>query len=99
MVQFIIDFLLRWLDSSSDVDIIPDNGTWFQLIANGTTSINYGTHGLQKLDKVVELAKKHGIYLLLSLTNNWNPMLDIDDSEPTIASFPRNTLCNSYGKF
>lgn len=56
-----------------DVDTIPENGTWFQLIQNGTTVINDGPNGLQKLDKVMELAQKHGLYILLSLTNNWNP--------------------------
>ncbi|KXN89264.1 Mannan endo-1,4-beta-mannosidase F [Leucoagaricus sp. SymC.cos] len=57
----------------NDVDEIPVNGTWFQLIKNGTLTINEGPNGLQKLDKVMELAQKHGIYILLSLTNNWNP--------------------------
>lgn len=56
-----------------DVDTIPENGTWFQLIQNGTLTINEGPNGLQKLDKVMELAKNHGLYVLLSLTNNWNP--------------------------
>ncbi|KAF8894610.1 glycoside hydrolase superfamily [Infundibulicybe gibba] len=57
----------------NDVDTVPENGTWFQLISNGTTTINNGTNGLPRLDKVVELAEKHGIYLQMVLTNNWNP--------------------------
>jgi len=93
----------------NDVDIIPEIGTWFQLIANGTTSINNGTNGLQRLDKVVELAEAHGIYLLLSLTNNWNPLplldnVTIDNSlsrrdvtQGTNNTLPRNTLSNDYG--
>ncbi|KAF8163296.1 glycoside hydrolase family 5 protein [Crassisporium funariophilum] len=93
----------------NDVDTIPENGTWFQLIANGTTSINNGTNGLQKLDTVVRLAEKHGIFLLLSLTNNWNPrpLLDNLGAGPALSgrdvtpntnnSLPRNTLSNDYG--
>ncbi|KAF7778728.1 CAZyme family GH5 [Agaricus bisporus var. burnettii] len=57
----------------NDVETIPENGTWIQLIQNGTLLINEGPNGLQRLDKVIELAKKHGLYILLSLTNNWNP--------------------------
>jgi mannan endo-1,4-beta-mannosidase len=60
--------------SHADVEEIPENGTWFQLIEKGgRLTINNGTNGLQKLDKVMELAQKHGLYILLSLTNNWNP--------------------------
>lgn len=88
---------------SSDVTAIPVNGTWLQLIVNGTTSINNGTNGLQRLDKFVELAQSHGIYVLFSLTNNWNPI--DNSSEVTIvrrddqgnSSLPRNFLSNTYG--
>ncbi|KAF5380977.1 hypothetical protein D9615_003950 [Tricholomella constricta] len=66
----------------NDVDAIPENGTWFQLITNGTVTINDGPNGLQKLDKVVELAQKHGLYVLLSLTNNWSPIPGIDKPLP-----------------
>ncbi|KAJ7709912.1 glycoside hydrolase family 5 protein [Mycena rosella] len=94
----------------NDVSTIPENGTWFQLIANGTTSVNLNeTTGLPKLDRIVSMAEKHGIYLLLSLTNNWNPLpLDnITNSTSgsgilrrdvgTNNSFPRNALSNDYG--
>ncbi|KAF5391442.1 hypothetical protein D9757_001897 [Collybiopsis confluens] len=57
----------------NDVTEIPENGTWFQLISNGTTAINNGTNGLQKLDMVIDHAERFGIYILLSLTNNWAP--------------------------
>jgi mannan endo-1,4-beta-mannosidase len=98
----------------NDVTAIPeDNGTWFQLIANGTTSINNGTNGLQKLDLIVKHAEAFGIYLLLTLTNNWNP-LPTDNLTNSIASLqssiegratvetfnssrPRNYLSNDYG--
>ncbi|KII88513.1 glycoside hydrolase family 5 protein [Plicaturopsis crispa FD-325 SS-3] len=94
----------------NDVDTIPENGTWFQLVANGTTTVNTGENGLQKLDTLVQLAEKHGIYLLFSLTNNWNPRPLIDNiSTPTTTlsrrdvtpgtnnTLPRNYLSNDYG--
>jgi mannan endo-1,4-beta-mannosidase len=96
----------------NDVDQIPENGTWFQLVQNGTTVINNGTNGLQKLDAVVNLAQKHRVYVMISLTNNWNPRPLIDNiSDPlsqfrfglrdvtngTNNSLPRNTLSNDYG--
>ncbi|KAF9464694.1 glycoside hydrolase family 5 protein [Collybia nuda] len=87
----------------NDVETIPENGTWFQHISNGTITINNGTNGLQRLDKVMELAQKHGIYILLSLTNNWNPH-PLDDPGTaggtrlvTNDTRPRNTLSNDYG--
>jgi mannan endo-1,4-beta-mannosidase len=99
------------LISSADVTEIPQKGTWFQLISNGTTMINDGPNGLQRLDKVVELAEKHGIYLLLSLTNNWNPLPGIDNINTTMPdvsrrdvtpgtdnSLNRNFLSNDYGQ-
>jgi mannan endo-1,4-beta-mannosidase len=93
----------------NDVHEMPVNGTWFQLIANGTTTINNGTNGLPRLDKVVKLAEQHGIYLLLSLTNNWNPLPGLDDNKTTAIpnvtrldvdtgnSLNRNYLSNDYG--
>ena len=92
----------------ADVNVIPQNGTWFQLVANGTTSVNTGPNGLQKLDTVVRLAEKHGILLHMSLTNNWNPLPLVDGpvsfsrrdvTKGTNNSFPRNTLSNDYGTF
>ncbi|KAJ7343492.1 glycoside hydrolase family 5 protein [Mycena albidolilacea] len=94
----------------NDVSEIPENGTWFQLVANGTTSVNLNeTTGLPKLDRVISLAEKHGIHLLFSLTNNWNPhpldnTTNSTSSNPlfrrdvvTNNSLPRNTLSNDYG--
>ncbi|RDB21378.1 Mannan endo-1,4-beta-mannosidase A [Hypsizygus marmoreus] len=92
----------------NDVETIPENGTWFQLISNGTLTINDGPNGLQKLDKVVELAKKHGLYVLLSLTNNWSPIpgidvpagfspLEIKQLQAENRTSPRNSLSNDYG--
>ena len=74
---------------------MPAEGPWFQLIANGTTIINLVTNGLPRLDKVVELAEQHGIYLLLSLTNNWNPIPGSDANAANTLN--RNYLSNDYG--
>lgn len=92
----------------NDVDAIPVNGTWFQLISNGTdaVTINTGPNGLQRLDTVVQLAQQHGIYLILTLTNNWNPRPLLDNINGVSArdvtpgtnnSLPRNVLSNDYG--
>jgi mannan endo-1,4-beta-mannosidase len=94
----------------NDVTAIPVNGTWFQLINNnGTLTVNDGPNGLQKLDTVLKLAEKHKLFLMLSLTNNWNP-----ESTDSIVDRPinftardmtgminttaqRNFLSNQYG--
>lgn len=44
---------------------------YFQSWADGKATINYGTNGLQALDKVIALAEKTGLKLILALTNNW----------------------------
>ncbi|KAG7090317.1 hypothetical protein E1B28_011914 [Marasmius oreades] len=62
----------------NDVETIPTNGTWFQLVSNGTTTVNTGPNGLQKLDMVMKHAERLGLYIMLSLTNNWNPREKID---------------------
>ncbi|EGN92442.1 glycoside hydrolase family 5 protein [Serpula lacrymans var. lacrymans S7.3] len=62
----------------NDVDTIPENGTWFQLVRNGTVSVNTGPNGLQKLDTVIEMAEQLGLYVILSLTNNWFPQPSLD---------------------
>ncbi|KAJ7632612.1 glycoside hydrolase family 5 protein [Roridomyces roridus] len=104
--QFNITVVRTW--AFNDVSTIPENGTWFQLVANGTTSVNLNeTTGLPKLDRMVAMAEKHGIYLLFSLTNNWNPIASDPIANSTNAIFrrdvltnnslPRNTLSNDYG--
>lgn len=94
----------------TDVQTIPQQGTWFQQIGNGTTTINNGTNGLQKLDTVIQLAEKHGIFVQLALTNNWNPLPLVDNTTTGLGmisrdvtlgtnnSLPRNTLSNDYGQ-
>ncbi|KAJ3531423.1 hypothetical protein NMY22_g8165 [Coprinellus aureogranulatus] len=89
----------------NDVVDIPETGTWFQQIKDGQLTVNEGPNGLQKLDKVIELAQKHDIYVIVSLTNNWNP--DPSDAPSTTLTKRNNTgssqnrsrneLSNDYG--
>ncbi|KAG2031824.1 glycoside hydrolase superfamily [Suillus americanus] len=84
----------------NDVETIPESGTWFQLVQNGTTTINDGPTGLQKLDTVVQMAEQQGLYVIMSLTNNWNPVPDTTSSgiaSRNVLAVPRNTLSNDYG--
>ena len=60
--------------------------------------LNNGPNGLPRLDKVVELAERYGIYLLLTLTNNWNPSSGVGGNDSTSKAFNRNYLCNDYGQ-
>jgi mannan endo-1,4-beta-mannosidase len=80
----------------TDVTEIPDQGSYFQLIANGTTAINTGLNGLQRLDKVIELAEKNDIKIIFSLTNNWNPIAK-QSSASGSPPLPHNYLSNDYG--
>jgi len=85
-----------------DVEQIPASGSYFQILSNGTSVINFGANGLQRLDKIVCTANKFGIKLLLTLTNNWNPkrvepdtsLTRRTDSTPVL---PRGYLSNDYG--
>jgi mannan endo-1,4-beta-mannosidase len=80
----------------NDVEVIPENGTWFQLInSNGTTTINNGTNGLQKLDMVLDNAQRFGIYVLLTLTNNWAP-LATDNLTDSITSLENSVQSRGF---
>jgi mannan endo-1,4-beta-mannosidase len=86
--------------STLDVETIPQKGTYFQLIAeNGTTQLNTGPNGLQKLDTIFRFAKKHKLYILLTLSNNWNPQATDTGLTSRNNIRPRNTLSNDYGQF
>jgi mannan endo-1,4-beta-mannosidase len=89
-----------------DVTEIPSDGTvYFQLIKDGHQTINDGPNGLQKLDKIVKVAEELGLFVQISLTNNWNP---IKDEKPHKGkdglkkrhndARPRNALSNDYGE-
>ncbi|GFG18261.1 mannan endo-1,4-beta-mannosidase F [Aspergillus udagawae] len=59
----------------NDVNSVPSSGTvYFQLHdkATGTSTINTGADGLQRLDYVVSAAEKYGIKLIIPFVNNWN---------------------------
>ncbi|KZP16885.1 glycoside hydrolase family 5 protein, partial [Athelia psychrophila] len=84
----------------NDVAEIPTSRTWFQPMANGTTRINDSADGLARPDKVVEVAQAHGIYLIFSLTNNWNLLPGDDTTQIPAAcrsnSITGNTLSRNY---
>ncbi|THU89503.1 glycoside hydrolase family 5 protein [Dendrothele bispora CBS 962.96] len=80
----------------NDVETIPENGTWFQLVANGTTTVNTGPNGLQKLDMVMKHAERFGIYVVLSLTNNWNPRPLFDDLKTSIDNLTNSVESRSF---
>ncbi|KZV64942.1 glycoside hydrolase family 5 protein [Peniophora sp. CONT] len=92
----------------NDVTEVPTDGSpWLQLLApNGTTVINNGTDGLQRLDRFVDLAAQNGIHVIFSLTNNWNPVVGdtLNGGQPSrrdepapSTTRPRNFLSNDYG--
>jgi mannan endo-1,4-beta-mannosidase len=71
-----------------------------QLIKDGTTQFNTGANGIQRLDKVIELAKKYNIYVYFTLTNNWFPSSsDIPAPPMAPTPLPRNFLSNDYGQY
>ncbi|PKY00451.1 endo-beta-1,4-mannanase [Aspergillus campestris IBT 28561] len=56
----------------NDVNEKPGEGeAWFQLHADGTSKINTGADGLERLDTVVASAEKHGIKLIIPFINYW----------------------------
>jgi mannan endo-1,4-beta-mannosidase len=83
-----------------DVTTIPDQGSWLQLIQDGTTQINTGANGIQRLDKLIALAKQHNIYIYFTLTNNWFPSTTGTPTPSTAPSpLARNFLSNDYGRY
>ena len=83
-----------------DVTSVPDLGSWILLIKDGNTTVNTGTNGIQRLDRIVKLAKEFNIYVSFALTNNWFPTINAPpppkgDPPP----LPRNYLSNHYGQY
>nr|QCI44182.1 endo-mannanase [synthetic construct] len=63
-------FLRVW--GFNDVNSQPNSGTvWFQLLENGSATINTGSDGLERLDYVVQSAEAHDIKLIINFVNNW----------------------------
>jgi mannan endo-1,4-beta-mannosidase len=89
-----------------DVTEIPPDGTvYFQLIKDGHQTINDGPNGLQKLDKIVKVAEELGLFVQISLTNNWNPSKGEQPHKGKDGlkkrhndARPRNALSNDYGE-
>ncbi|KDQ56016.1 glycoside hydrolase family 5 protein [Jaapia argillacea MUCL 33604] len=69
----VFNVVRTWAWAFNYVETIPSTGVYFQLLSDKKATINYVPNGLQRLDKVVAAAEKAGVYLILSLTNNWNP--------------------------
>lgn len=56
----------------NDVNEIPTDGSvWFHHIQDGTSTINEGADGLQRLDYVVKSAEAHDVKLIVNFVNNW----------------------------
>eukprot|EP00753_Platysulcus_tardus_P010955 PLAT3170.1.p1 GENE.PLAT3170.1~~PLAT3170.1.p1 ORF type:complete len:551 (+),score=-122.98 PLAT3170.1:35-1687(+) len=81
----------------NDVEAPTDEGIYFQTLSNGIGTINDGPNGLQRLDKVIELAEKANMWVIPSLTNNWFPTVDNTPSRRWATDTPRNYLSNDYG--
>ena len=83
----------------TDVSSIPDQGDWLQLIQGGNTQINTGPNGIQRLDKLIEIAKQYNIYVYFSLTNNWFPSAIPPAASVPPSPLPRNFLSNDFGQY
>jgi mannan endo-1,4-beta-mannosidase len=53
-------------------------GIYFQYWDGDSPAYNDGPDGLQKLDYVLDSARRHGIRLVIPLTNNWNDFGGMD---------------------
>ncbi|KAH9997282.1 glycoside hydrolase superfamily [Russula vinacea] len=97
MAQSGITVVRTW--AFNDVATVPDAGSWLMLIKDGNTTINTGPNGVQRLDKLIALAKEVNIYLYFTLTNNWFPFgsPSLLGGEVAPSAFPRNFLCTDYG--
>ena len=57
----------------NDVNSKPSDGSvWYQMHADGKSTINTGEDGLQRLDYVVSSAEKHNVKLIINFVNNWD---------------------------
>ncbi|HWS39364.1 MAG TPA: cellulase family glycosylhydrolase, partial [Actinoplanes sp.] len=64
-------------DGSDSVAPAPD-GVYFQYWDGTKPAYNDGPDGLQRLDYVIDAARRHGVKLVLPLTNNWSDFGGID---------------------
>jgi mannan endo-1,4-beta-mannosidase len=56
----------------------PADGVYFQYWDGDSPAYNDGPNGLQRLDYVLDSARRHGIKLIIPLTNNWNDFGGMD---------------------
>ncbi|CAG8945967.1 unnamed protein product [Penicillium salamii] len=57
----------------NDVNTVPSAGTvYYQLLKDGTATINTGADGLQRLDYVVASAEARNVKLIINFVNNWS---------------------------
>jgi mannan endo-1,4-beta-mannosidase len=69
----------------NDVNTVPSSGTvWFQLLENGTATINTGADGLERLDSVVSAAETYDVKLIIPFVNNWD---DYGGMDAYVAAF------------
>ncbi|WP_433303701.1 cellulase family glycosylhydrolase [Actinoplanes sp. CA-030573] len=64
-------------DGSNSVAPAPD-GVYFQYWDGEKPAFNDGPDGLERLDYVIDAARRHGQRLVLPLTNNWSDFGGID---------------------
>lgn len=64
-------------DGSNSVAPAPD-GVYFQYFDGEKPAFNDGPDGLERLDYVIDAARRAGIKLVLPLTNNWSDFGGID---------------------
>ncbi|KGO69770.1 Glycoside hydrolase, superfamily [Penicillium italicum] len=78
-----VDLVLDHMDESglrilrvwgfNDVNSVPSSGTvYYQLLKDGTATINTGADGLQRLDYVVASAEARNVKLIINFVNNWS---------------------------
>lgn len=78
-----VDLVLDHMDESglrilrvwgfNDVNTVPSSGTvYYQLLKDGTATINTGADGLQRLDYVVASAEARNVKLIINFVNNWS---------------------------
>jgi len=72
-----------------NVNVPTNESVYFQLLnataGPSSSSINYGSNGIGRLDAVVASAEKYNVQLVLAMLNNWNDLGGI------------NTYCNVFG--
>ncbi|KAG1813480.1 glycoside hydrolase family 5 protein [Suillus variegatus] len=104
-------YWLPTLDSNDDIWNMLKNisDTGIKVIRiwafNDVDTIPENGTWFQNLTTVIQMAEQQGLYVIMSLTNNWYPFVNTTtatstpspDVLATVTSPPRNTLSNDYG--